>query len=532
MKTYLFILIGSICLLLSISCNKSFGPLNIDPNSVNSKIVQYEKVFSQVELTASGNSDGYTYEDERSNLAYCSLLIQHFSSTFYPGDKYSYNDEFITAFWSRQFTNPMKNNVDLVINLKNNPAEKNLYNIGRIFKAFLFQRMTDLYGDIPYSQAGLGYSQLIKFPVYDKQQAIYADLLNELDDAASKLDEAAANTLNAQDIIFGGDVSKWKKFAYSEMARLAMRMTKVDPVNAQKWIMKAYTGGAMTLNSDNAIVSHIASPGVSPVNNGSGYVLITQDNQNFKMSKTFIDFFKNHNDPRLRYYATVTVNQAGLYGTADFDLGDTTAVNQQGMPNGLDPLGGLVPVNTDPAYPGNILLYSIPNRYLFAKADAPTFFLTAAETQFYFAEAAERGWLSGGATASIFYQLGLELSFSQLIQTGADWSNATAVASADAYLTQNPYNSASGIQQINEQYWVTVFMDEYEAFANWRRTGFPTLIAINYPSMAVNKTGGTIPRRFTYPKTEVSINNTNYSAASALLSGGDKLTSRMWWDKL
>ena len=75
-------------------------------------------------------------------------------------------------------------------------------------------------------------------------------------------------------------------------------------------------------------------------------------------------------------------------------------------------------------------------------------------------------------------------------------------------------------------------MDEYEAFANWRRTGFPTLIAINYPSMAVNKTGGTIPRRFTYPKTEVSINNTNYSAASALLSGGDKLTSRMWWDKL
>lgn len=513
-------------------CNKGFGPLNIDPNSVNSKIVQYEKVFSQIELTASGNSDGYTYEDERTNLAYCSLLIQHFSSTFYPGDKYSYNDEFTTAFWTRQYTNPIKNVVDLVDNLKNNPAEKNLYNIARIFKAFMFQRMTDLYGDIPYSQAGLGYSSLIKFPIYDKQQAIYADLLNELADAAAKLDAAAPNTLNAQDIIYGGDISKWQKFAYSEIARLAMRMTKADPVNAQKWVAKAYAGGAMTANTDNAIVVHFATAGVSPANNGSGYVLITQDNQNFKMSKTFIDFFKNHNDPRLHYYATVTVKQAGLYGTTDFDFGDTTAASQLGMPNGLDAIGGLVPVSTDQAYPGNILLYSIPNRYLFARADAPTFFLTAAETQFAFAEAAERGWLTGAPGASIFYQTGVELAFSQLVQTGADWSTATATSDADAYIAQNPYMSATGIQQINEQYWVAVFMDEYEAYANWRRSGFPVLVPVNYPSTAVNKTGGTVPRRFTYPKSEVSINSANYSAASALLSGGDKLTSRIWWDKL
>jgi hypothetical protein len=188
-----------------------------------------------------------------------------------------------------------------------------------------------------------------------------------------------------------------------------------------------------------------------------------------------------------------------------------------------------VPISTAPNYPGDVNNYSITNRYIFARADAPTFFLTAAETQLLLAEAAQRGWITGNAAD--IYDNAVTLAFSQLIQTGADWSEGEAEAAANSYLTQNPYTAATGLQQINEQYWVAVFMDEYEAFANWRRSGYPALTPVNYPNPSINQTGGVIPRRLTYPQSEATINAEHYSDAVSRLSDGNTMTSRMWWDK-
>jgi len=98
-----------------------------------------------------------------------------------------------------------------------------------------------------------------------------------------------------------------------------------------------------------------------------------------------------------------------------------------------------------------------------------------------------------------------------------------------AYLAAHPYDAANALQQINTQYWIATFMDGYEAWANWRRSGYPALTPVaNYPG---NVTNGTIPRRFTYPLTEAGVNAANYSAAASGMTGGDKMTSRMWWDK-
>jgi hypothetical protein len=83
------------------------------------------------------------------------------------------------------------------------------------------------------------------------------------------------------------------------------------------------------------------------------------------------------------------------------------------------------------------------------------------------------------------------------------------------------------LEQINTQYWIAGFMDENECFANWRRSGYPALTPVSYPG---NVTGGSIPRRFTYPQTEASTNTANYNTAVSRLPGGDKMTSRMWWD--
>jgi hypothetical protein len=525
-----YLIIASTFLLFSWGCDKNFEELNVDPNSVSGDIVQYEKLFSTAELYSSGNSDGHAFDGERGNLIYCSCLIQHLASNSYSyGDKYNFNEEYITANWEAMFPNPVKHIVDVVENTRDKENKKNLYNIARIFKVYIFQFITDLYGDIPYFEAGKAYTEGTYFPKYDKQEDIYADMLKELDEAAAALDENEPNTLGAQDIIYGGDVIKWKKFAYSEMARLAMRMTKVAPDNAKTWIQKAVEGGVMTSNDDNAIVLHYAVNDAVVSNNGSGWELITEEADHFRMSKPFIDFFKNHNDPRLSFYATVSSNPGALWGTPDFNFGDTSSAIQLGMPNGYDYAGGLVPITSAPNYPGNVNKYSIPNRYTFARADAPTFFITASETQLLLAEAAQRGWITGNAKD--IYDDAVRLAFSQLIQTGADWSEGEADAAANSYLAKNPYNVSTGLQQINEQYWVTTFMDEYEAWANWRRSGYPVLTPVNYPKASINQTGGIIPRRFTYPQSEATINAENYKDAVSRLSDGNSMISRVWWDK-
>jgi hypothetical protein len=139
------------------------------------------------------------------------------------------------------------------------------------------------------------------------------------------------------------------------------------------------------------------------------------------------------------------------------------------------------------------------------------------------AEAAQRGWITGVPVAT-YYTNGVTAAMAQLgAQTGAGPSNAAITA----YLVANPYNPGGALNQINTQYWVATFMDENESWANWRRSGFPTLVPVSYPG---NVTNGTIPRRFTYPQGEASTNSTNYSAAVSDLNNGDKMTSRVWWD--
>ena len=348
---FIYILIG--CVLFSFGCDKNFEQLNVNPNSVSGEIIQFEKLFSTAELFSAGNSDGHAFDGERGNLIYCSCLIQHLATNGYSyGDKYNFNEEYITANWQALYPNAIKQIVDVVHNTKDKEDKTNLYNIARIYKVYLFQFLTDLYGDIPYSEAGQAYTGEILLPKYDKQQDIYADMLKELDEAAAALDDNAPNSLGDQDIIYGGDVTSWKKFAYSEMVRIAMRMSKVAPDDAKTWVAKAVAGGVMTSNDDNALILHYAVNDAQVSNNGSGWELINEEAGQFKMSKTFIDFFKSHNDPRLHFYATVSPNPGALDGTADFNFGDTTSSIQLGMPNGYDNAGGLVPITRRTKFPG------------------------------------------------------------------------------------------------------------------------------------------------------------------------------------
>lgn len=507
---------------LASGCKKDFVSINTDPNHITASSMNFSYLFTSAEVFTAGNSDGNGYEDWRNNLIYSACMIQHLSSTvsYWDGDKYLYNAAYNSAYWDENYPNAVNDIVEVITHTKTDTSQTNLYNITRIFKAFMFQRMTDMYGDCPYTQAGLGYDSNITSPVYDKQQVIYMDLLSELSEAAAALNPNAANTVGAADLLYGGNVAEWQKFAYSEMVRVAMRLSKVDPTDARKFVAMAVAGGVMTSITDNAVLQHQAIGG-TPVQNGSGLILDGNDPDASRLSETFVNYLKSTNDPRLTYLGTVCVDP-----TVTTDMGDTTWAHQLGQPNGYDPAGSgsAFDLAGAPGYPGNPNTYSIVNRYTFSRVTAPTFFLTYGETSLLLAEAAQRGWISG-TSAQTYYVNGVTGAMQQLASQAGAGPNA---ASISAYLAANPYNAADYLDQVNSQYWVASFMDENESFANWRRSGYPSLTPVaNYPG---NVTNGTIPRRFTYPQGEVATNTVNYNAAVADLAGGDKMTSRVWWD--
>lgn len=536
MKKKIFLLASvSGTLLLGSGCTKDFVSINTNPNAVSASQENFASLLTNAELVTSGNSDGNAYEDWRGNLIYASCMIQHLSSTtgYWEGDKYFDNAGYLSSYWDQDFgpqssgvndensnSSPVENIVDVVYSTKKDSAQTNLYNIARIFKVYIFQRLTDMYGDIPYSQAGLGYITGVTEPVYDKQQAIYSDMLNELGDAASKLNPTAG-TPGANDLIYAGNVAQWQKFAYSEMVRLAMRLSKVDPTTAQKYVQAAVAGGVFTSNADNAMLIHQAAApngAGSQVANGSGAVLGLIDPTSAHLSNTFVNFLKSTGDPRLPYLGTVIAD-----ATVASDMGDTAAADQIGQPNGFDLNGGPTDISTAPGYPGNPNKYSYVNRYTYARNDAPTFFLTYSETELLLAEAAFRGWITG-TPAATYYSNGVTAAMAQLTQAGVGPSSA----SIGSYVSANPLVAGSELAMINDQYWVASFLDETESWANWRRSGYPVLTPVNYVG---NATNASIPRRYTYPTDEPATNPTNYGAAVSGLTNGDKMTSTVWWDK-
>jgi hypothetical protein len=512
-------------LLAVAGCTDSFEDLNTDKNQVNpdSYVPSYNLTRAQLEY--SGNND-FSYEVWRVNIIYCGMMMQQLANaSWYAGDKYIQNDGWSNSYFDVAFNDQIKYVVDLVELTRDKEQYKNLHQIGRIMRVMTFHRLTDLYGDIPYKQAGMGYYERIFTPEYDTQEVIYKDMLKELDEASTALD-VNGDVPGTNDLIYGGKltpIAKWKKLANSLMLRLAMRLVKSDAATAKTYAEKAAAAGTFASNDDNAFIVHDASGGRNTVNRNSnilGGEWNATDNgvavaANYKnevfLSKTFIDFLKNDNDPRLQYIARVKTT------------GSSAAVDQIGLPNGLDTNpGSATNVTTDPAYPGNIANYSTVRGDVYLTLNGPTFFATYAQSELLLAEAKSRGYNVPG-TAQEHYNNGVTAAMTQIAQYNA--SAVIAPADITAYLTANPYDGT--LEQINTQYWASCFLDFYETFANWRRTGFPTLTPVNYTG---NATNGQIPRRMLYPSTEAASNGTNYAAAIGR-QGANNFMTRVWWDK-
>ena len=520
MKKLLRLLYLAPVALLFASCDNGFEEMNVNPNASTSVVPGF--LFTRAQLTTVSNN--YT------GAAYLTIggSMQHFATYKEvpgAGDKY-FNFSYSTGSWALYGGDPATAgaviDIEQVIEaVKAVPADVNKLSVARIWKAYLYHRLTDLYGDVPYSEAGKALTDKNYTPKYDEQSAIYADMLKELEQAIGAFDPAQA-TFGTSDLIYGGDIAKWKKFGYSLMLRLGMRLTQVDATMAKTWVQKAIAGGVITSDADIATIAYVDGSVTASRNfissglMGTDYVSPGGDNvEGGKFAKTLIDHLKTTKDPRLNVISVVWVKPT----SASAYVADTATALQKGMPNAA--------FNSLPA---DFDSYSEPNPNTILKYNAPLLVFTSAETHLLLAEAAVRGWYTA-TTAEAEYKSAVTSGMKQWTLFGT--AGVISDARINAYIAANPYKTSGTveeqIEQISTQKWVALFLeDEYEIFSNWRRTGYPKLTPTNYPG---NLTGGKIPTRFQIPDSEGIYNEANFIQARTRQGGTNSLSSIVWWDK-
>lgn len=422
------------------------------------------------------------------------------------------NRDAAQTLWQAYYRNCVRSAVEVFDKTSGDPERSNLFNMARILHSYVFMVITDEYGDIPYTEAGKGYIDLNFFPAYNSQEEIYSSLISELTAASAALD--AAKRIETADVLYGGDVVKWKKFANSLLLRIGMRLSKVDPGQAEQIVSGLPLDMLILSNADNAVIRHDAN-----YQNGMGVTLNGTEGANFYLAAPFVDHLKNTDDPRL---ASIAVRYKGATsGPKQLpEVATTDPAEQVGMPMGNDNSTiGAVATGLGLA---SFYDFSQVDRRRMMKLTAPYFMVTAAETQLLLAEARHRGWITTGDAAA-YFEAGIRLNMEQMALFDAN--SAVSADAINTYVAANPFDIDNALEQINTQYWIAAFPNGPEVFANYRRSGYPALVSNPYPGKEVD-----FIRRLTYPVSEGSVNEANLQTAIDRM-GPDELDTRVWWDQ-
>ncbi|MBK8055501.1 MAG: SusD/RagB family nutrient-binding outer membrane lipoprotein [Saprospiraceae bacterium] len=512
-----FCMIASFIVMVD-SCSKdALADLNVDPNAVTDIDMQY--LFTLGTLRVGGE-----YENTRALMLYAAPMIQHTASTagYFSGDKYFYNSGYSGAYMERQFTDVIRLLSQVISKTNGDAKQANLNAAATLVRSFNMHRMTDLYGDIPYTQAGYGLeNQENWFPKYENQKDVYTALVKDVKAARDKLN-AAGGSLGKQDPIYGGDIAKWKKFANSLLMRIGMRMQKKDEATGKAVFTEAFTSGGITSNADNGTIKYLAGPqGVNRNGLNDGYWNTYKYSNDCKLSKTFVDWMVTNKDPRLM------IVSGGTGTPADDKTWNVDPAAQKGMPNGYTS-ANIKPVLSaaDAAAfdkDGNRIFSMLNLKYL--DWQDPYILITAAETELLCAEAAVRGWIT--TNAETHFNNGVTAAINQW--TAFDPSFARSAADVTTYISGRKFaaaNTADRLKLISEEYWAATWLDDIEAWSNWRRTGIPALVPTKDPN---REEANEIPRRLRYWESEAGSNPANYKTAVDRM-GGDKFMTKMWWD--
>ncbi|MCU0354100.1 MAG: SusD/RagB family nutrient-binding outer membrane lipoprotein [Cytophagales bacterium] len=507
-KTYIIL---SFCtaLFFTTSCERGFDEINVNPNSPTA--LNPTLLLNNAIVGSNFPSDALVFE---------AGIVQQIVSpngTVLAGANFNVDNKPRNAGnWNTYFQNVNRHLVDVISQTRTNANRSNLYHAARIWRANIMMILTDSYGDIPYTESGLGYLEGVTFPKYEKQEAVYTDIIKELTEAATGLD--AAKTRETGEVLYGGDVAKWRRLAYSLLLRAGMRLAAVNPTLARTTVERAVTGGVMQSNADNAAIRH--DPNYT---NPTGATLNGSEANNYYLTKPFVDQLKSTNDPRLAAIAVRYVG-AGSGAAQTNAIANRTAAVQIGMPMGFDNSTIGAQVTRDGLV--SFYDYSQLDRTRMGKIPSPNYFVTYAQTQLLLAEAVVRGWTTGNAAT--LYAAGVTAHMQQLAEYDA--GSTIPEAAITTYLAANPYVPERALEQINTQYWIASFLNFPETWANFRRSNFPALAPNPYPGKTIR---GSFINRLSYPDAENSVNRTNLDAAiqSQSLRDIDDLDTPVWWDK-
>ncbi len=542
MKKILNIFMLALSFTLITACDNGFDELN----KSKSGAISLDPVFTLNNAVISSSPS--------SSLIYEQAIVQQWFSTntgvLEGGNFNKVQVNNTPANWNNYYQNVIKYTNDVITATKDDAGRANLYHMARIVQANAFMVLTDTYGDIPYSEAGAGYSAQVFFPKYETQQSIYSLLIDELTQAVTALN--ASGKIETGDALYAGNITKWKKFGNSLLLRAGMRLTKVDATKAAATVSAAIGGNAVnnliTTNADNAIIRHDAN-----FVNGFGNTVNGGEAANFYLAEPFVNALKGTPgnvgnttvvDPRL---TAIAIRYGGARSGGDqtannFGNGSKAAADQFGTPIGSTdgeadisgaklPAGGLYGTPAAPRT-GNRFSYSQVDRNRMVKRTSPLFIVTAAQTNLLLAEAAMRGFagLTAGQ-ASTYFNDGIKAHMDQMASYDpgcAISANArdTYVSGAEGTLLNG--SLAAALPQIGYQYWVASFLNGSEAWGNFRRIGYPALAPNPFSGSQVP---GAFIERLTYPDAEKLVNNENVTAAISTLGGPDALTTKVWWAK-
>lgn len=472
-------------LALSLNSCENLEDLNINPKA-------YETTVSEALMSSAQEQYAIFLNTSSVNDNNFRLYAQQWSEINYP-DESRY--DMVTrnlgnANWVRLYRDVLKDLVDAQFKIAASSAagteeiakKQNKVAILEIQIVQAYQSLVDLYGNVPYSEA-LDKSNMT--PKYDDALTIYKDLAIRLKTAISKLD-TSVGSFGSADLIYGGNTANWKKYANSIQIRLGMQLSDVEPALAKTLVETAYSSGAMTSNADNAIFKYqLASPHFNP--NYENF----KSRNDFAPSKPFVDALNSLNDPRRDFLFDASSKISGGYVGAPYGF-KTDALTVSAFNPDIKRIN----------YEGVLFDY--------------------AETSFLLADAASRTF-SVGTTAAVHYTNGITASMKF-------WK----VADADiaTYLLQPSVAFATAIgsnnkERIAYQMWIAYYNRGLEAWTAYRRLDFPNLVA---PSTAVPEAAGKVPVRLLYSHLASSNNGANYSVASVAI-GGDKMTTKLFWDK-
>lgn len=456
------------------SCNDQLDDINQNPNSPTDADPAYL-------LTGSLKQGADLYWGSSNNYNASLLFVQHWAKIQYTEpDRYDLSNTSFTELWDTGYAT-LATNLNTILSYSDEKANPNYKGVALALRSWVYLLQTDVYGDIPYKEVGQRLT-----PVYNTQKEVYTGLLEDLATAQGLLNSSAGSI--SGDVVYSGDIAKWKKFVNSLRLRIALRIADREPDLAKETIIAATSDAAGLISSNADIFQFVYTS--SPQQNPFSASFETRDD--YRISKTIVDKLYELSDPRLPVFAQLP--------------SDVTVGKYVGGANGLF---------KDAASAQGFAKTSKPGTY-FLQPESPAVIFSYSEVLLGLSEAVSRGYISGDAE-----QLYISAITASLNQFGI--TDATVIAT---YLAQSnvKFDTSNYKKSIGEQKWIAFYGQGLDAFAEWRRLDYPELIA--GPASVLD---GKIPSRFFYPGTEQSLNGKNYEAAVAN-QGADLLTTKLWFD--